>query len=77
MLPPHSLFEILACCDKIDKIQKYSILTSHEGKKDIVGCLTTIRTLINDELDTIKVELQRRIQEHERENNNDGNSQTK
>ncbi len=66
MLPPHSLFEILACCDKIDKIQQYSILTSKQGKQDIVGCLATIRTLINGELETIKTQLQARIQEHQR-----------
>lgn len=64
MLYPHNLFEILRNLDRIDKIQKYSILTNSEGKKQLVESIGVIRTLITEELNTQKAQIMGQIQEH-------------
>lgn len=64
MLYPHNLFEILRHLDRIEKIQKYSILTSSDGKKQLVESINVIRTVINEEVNTQKAQIMGQIQEH-------------
>lgn len=64
MLYPHNLFEIIRHLDRIEKIQKYSILTSHQGKKELVESIGEIRQMINEELNTQKAAIMQQIGEH-------------
>ena len=57
MLYPHNLFEILRHLDRIDKIQRGSILTSHQGKKELVESIGVIKTLITEEVNTQKAQI--------------------
>lgn len=64
MLYPHNLFEILQHLDRIDRIQKVSLLTSKQGKANLIESIGIIQKLITDEVNTQKAAIAAQIQEH-------------